>query len=420
MALPVIAAAMAIQGGAQLIGSIIGGIASRGQREAAERAANDAYNIIASLGLPPDESKALLLEKFKEAGVYTPQLEQDLAQLPDSAFESIKLDPRTKEAQFEALQKLQQSGRVGLGAQERAAMAEAQDQAAREAEGQRQQILQQMQARGLGGSGAELAMQIAGQQSAANRSSLDALRVGSMASQRALEAARQSGAMAGDIERQQYQQQSDLAQNRDAIKRFNVQNQIQSQRANVGMMNQAQLRNLENRQRMSDMNVGMSNQEALRQSNARRQYWTDQMARNQVLANAKMGQASNLRNEAAGTQQSWQNIGSGIGQIGSGMYASGSFSNKYSPQVEKDFRTQLQNESTQDSGGWDGTWNAAHGGMVPGEPIVPGDHPVNDIVDAKLSPDEIVIPKSITEAPNAPDRAAGYIQALLSLKNKGK
>ena len=36
----------------------------------------------------------------------------------------------------------------------------------------------------------------------------------------------------------------------------------------------------------------------------------------------------------------------------------------------------------------------AYGGEVDGEPKVKGDHPVNDTVPAKLSPGEIVVPRS--------------------------
>jgi hypothetical protein len=49
------------------------------------------------------------------------------------------------------------------------------------------------------------------------------------------------------------------------------------------------------------------------------------------------------------------------------------------------------------------------GGSVPGEAQVPGDSTDNDTVDAKLSPHEIVLPRSITQTPNAPQQAAKFV-----------
>lgn len=58
------------------------------------------------------------------------------------------------------------------------------------------------------------------------------------------------------------------------------------------------------------------------------------------------------------------------------------------------------------------------GGKVPGQAVVKGDSYKNDIVDAKLSPGEIVIPRSIVNHPNAPEMAAKFVRDTLS-KKKG-
>ena len=58
------------------------------------------------------------------------------------------------------------------------------------------------------------------------------------------------------------------------------------------------------------------------------------------------------------------------------------------------------------------------GGHVPGKAAVAGDSYKNDIVDAKLSPGEIVIPRSIVNHPNAPEMAAKFVRDTLS-KKKG-
>jgi hypothetical protein len=57
------------------------------------------------------------------------------------------------------------------------------------------------------------------------------------------------------------------------------------------------------------------------------------------------------------------------------------------------------------------------GGGVPGQAKLPGDHPSNDTVDAKLSPGEMVIPKSVMESKDPAGEAAKFVAS--HLKNKG-
>lgn len=54
----------------------------------------------------------------------------------------------------------------------------------------------------------------------------------------------------------------------------------------------------------------------------------------------------------------------------------------------------------------------SEGGEVPGQPRVFGDDELNDIVPAKLSPGEIVIPRSIATGPNAPEASARFVAAV--------
>jgi hypothetical protein len=54
----------------------------------------------------------------------------------------------------------------------------------------------------------------------------------------------------------------------------------------------------------------------------------------------------------------------------------------------------------------------AEGGIVPGY-AEGGDNYENDVVDAKLSPGEIVLPRSVTKHKNAPKKAKQFVEALL-------
>lgn len=56
----------------------------------------------------------------------------------------------------------------------------------------------------------------------------------------------------------------------------------------------------------------------------------------------------------------------------------------------------------------------ARGGQVPGTPNVKGNAYKNDVVPAALSPQEIVLPLSVTQAADAPAKAAAFVEKLKS------
>jgi hypothetical protein len=56
--------------------------------------------------------------------------------------------------------------------------------------------------------------------------------------------------------------------------------------------------------------------------------------------------------------------------------------------------------------------------VVPGRARVAGDSPKNDTVPILASPEEIVLPRSVTKAPDAPERAAEFVAAIKA-KKKG-
>lgn len=52
------------------------------------------------------------------------------------------------------------------------------------------------------------------------------------------------------------------------------------------------------------------------------------------------------------------------------------------------------------------------GGVIPGRAPFPGDSPHNDIVMRKVSPGEVVLPRSVTTAPDAPERAMEFMSTM--------
>lgn len=62
----------------------------------------------------------------------------------------------------------------------------------------------------------------------------------------------------------------------------------------------------------------------------------------------------------------------------------------------------------------------SNGGEVPGKAPMPGDHPANDVIDAKLSPGEIVIPRSILNGKDPHKAAADFVAAVLKKSPESK
>lgn len=58
----------------------------------------------------------------------------------------------------------------------------------------------------------------------------------------------------------------------------------------------------------------------------------------------------------------------------------------------------------------------ASGGLIAGRAPSTGDSPSNDTVPALLSPGEIVIPRSVAQSEDAPDKAAAFVAAIKSNK----
>ncbi|NBO22951.1 hypothetical protein EBU94_06405, partial [bacterium] len=155
---------------APLVGGVIGNIASAGDREKAERAAREAEEIINRIGAGPDLAKEVLMDKFKEAGVYTPQIEQKV-ELEASKLSGLKEDPRLKEAQMQALRRFGREAE-GRTPEFEAKLRQAEMQQRRAVAGQQLALQQQMAARGLGSSGALLGLQQQAIQSEADRAAM--------------------------------------------------------------------------------------------------------------------------------------------------------------------------------------------------------------------------------------------------------
>lgn len=305
-----------------MIGSIIGGIlgnnAAKGDRAKAAAAIEEATRIIDEVGAPPDLSAKIYYDHLKQAGVITPENEQQI-QLGLTAFTQVKEDEKLRDAQISALEQMKQVSSGGLRPEDRAAFNKLRQETAVQTQGKIDQIGQNFAQRGMSGGGNELIAQLSAAQEGANRLSTQGDDIAAAASQRALEALAQSSNMASQARQQDYQKESDLARAKDAFEQFRAQNAQSVQQRNVDRGNEAQLRNLQEAQRIQDFNTQMENQEKLRQEQAKRDYWQDKLSYASARAGARTASVPFYQGQANQKARMWQNIGFGVDQaLGAG------------------------------------------------------------------------------------------------------
>jgi len=403
--MPWVAAVVAVA--APIIANIAGQAQSAGDRASSREASDRAYKEMMSLGLPPDLSKQLILKEFKKVGILDPELEHHI-NLGASKVAQIQSDPKLRAQQTQGLDQLKQISRGGLRPEDRAALNQIRATTAQDEQGKLAQIEQNMQARGMAGSGNELAMALSSAQGGANRESRESDQLAAQSSQRALDALMKGTTMAGDVRAQDFSENKAKATAEDEFNRFNVQAQQAQQQRNVGARNQAQQGNLQVEQGLANANVNQANAETERQSAAKRQYYNDMMIRAGKRADAERAVATDFAGRAGATQAANASYGAAVASIankfGGGMGAAAPSASAGVPGV----------------GGGGGTsmpQPMAHGGPVQGHATLPDDSLENDTQHTILSPDEIVIPRSITTHHDAPAHAASFVAGVLAAKH---
>lgn len=362
----------AIGGAIGLAGGLLGGNDSSGQARDSQNIANQ---IIQEIQQAPDISKPLLLEKYKQAGILTPEMEQYVVAAQPKAS-SVTTDPRFKDAQMKALQQIQQRATTGLTSGDRAALNQARSQSQGDTQSKIAQIQQQAAQRGQAGMGSDLAAQLSAAQGGANEESAAADRLAMQSQSAAEQAAAQLGQMGSQMQQQEFGQEYQKANAADEMNRFNVNNQIAQQQRNVQASNQGQAANLANAQNINNQNVGAQNNELANQQQRAMEQWQANSNLAQIKAGKQTQTAGFDYGLGQGDAQAKQNMIGGAAQLGQSLY--GAFAGgKYEGGEIQNFK---------------------NGGQVPGQANVPGDSPKNDTVHAMLSPNEIVVPRSLADS----------------------
>lgn len=279
----------------------IGNFLSGGNQAKAANASQSAADQFGNLQLPDISKMQLQLEQLVQQGVLSPEQAQAYL-VEQSDMNNIETDPALFKAQMDALGGLQDiSSNEGLTAADRAQLGQIQTQEDSAERGAREAILQNAQARGMGGSGIELLQQFQNQQDSATRKSQKDMDVAAMAQNRALQALQSAGSLGGQIQEQQFGQKAQIAQANDAINKFNAQNQQSVGLVNTQAKNAAQAQNLAEKQRVSDANTALRNQQQQYNKNLNQQQFenaykkaggTSQALNNQSELFQKTGEAN--------------------------------------------------------------------------------------------------------------------------------
>lgn len=273
--------------------------------------------ILGFLGGKDDNSGEMLRQQMEAASKiplpvlkeYYPELYQKVVQinpeietatnLGPSEMQGISTDPGLRQAQLNALNKLSSIGEAGgRDAQFMADQSRLESDINSNTQGQVGAIQQNMATRGLSGGMSEMVARNQAAQAGANRQAQMGMDQKAQADQRALQALMQSGQLGGQMQSQDFNQQSAKAQASDSISRFNAQNMQNVNSANVQARNNAQLQNANNAQKTADQNVGAKNSAQQYNTGLQQQQFDNQMKKVGMVNTASTGMANASQNEA--------------------------------------------------------------------------------------------------------------------------
>lgn len=247
--------------GIQAVASIVGYFLGQGDRDTARR---------------------LMDEASRQYPEQVPQLERMVAEkVPASAMASLNTAPE-QAAQREALAGLGRVANQGADNIEfRGAAAAAEQQAAQARRAANASVLQQMQARGMGGSGMEFAARQQAASDSANSAAAQGFQGAAEGRRQALSALQGYGQMAGQMRGQSAQEQEARARAADEVERFNAMGRERTQAYNLALPQQD---------------------------------FGNRMALGGARAGALTRQAGYLSGQAGQTADAWSQIGQGASQ----------------------------------------------------------------------------------------------------------
>ncbi len=299
---------------APVIGAVAGNVLSGGQANNASNLYNQALAQYAGLEVPDIQEMMMNPELYASQGELNPYLEQTVG-LGSSAFNDIMLDPTFQNSQLDALQAYEQLAQTGLSDADRAAFELARQEAATQGQATNNAVLQNMQQRGIAGSGLEMLAKLTNNQNSTQNLQKAQLEQAQAAQQARIAALGQQANLAGTMQNQAQSAANTKAAANDAISQFNAQNSQNVQARNVASKNQAQQANLTNAQNVANSNVAARNTAQQNNKNLVQQNFNNQMQLAGAKSGAYTGAGNQASQQAANTAGMWGTIGQGVGTI---------------------------------------------------------------------------------------------------------
>jgi hypothetical protein len=390
--------------------SSLANVFSGGADTAASNDLNAALENLQQVASPSAEQLTLpQLQQYVQAGIITP--EQAQAYLVSSnAFDNTTADNSGLDTELSTIGELQDIvNQGGNDAEEKSDIQNILNTLGTTESGDNAAILRDAAARGVSNSGTTMAARLASNQNDATNANTNAMTAAANAEARQLAALNSKGSLGSAVQGQEYAQDTNKANAADAIATFNAQQKEQVGNLNTTSANEAQKENVANAQDISNRNTASSQTQQESVIAAQQQAYEDALQK----ASASAADSENLANQA--TQVGQQNSGILGGLIGaagtvaasemsSSPITNGSLDNGATSTVPN---ANVSNNASAGAAvatggritpkGVERPINMKdEGGPVPGQAVVPGDSPRNDNVRADLSPDEIVLPRTVS------------------------
>lgn len=364
-----------------------------GKSSDASSALEKAYNDINAVKTPTAEDLQFKIQQLVQTGQITPEQAKVYLQNP-SAFLSEQISQTGTNAQEKSIgELLSAADQGGLNPAEQAKIADIIQQLGTQEKGANDAVVQNQAARGALTGGETLAAQLNNNQSADVNANELARGTAADAYTQMLNELTSAGTMGAGLQEQENTQANTVSAATDAINKFNAAQQQQEENFNVGNKNAAQKENTETGQQIEATNVENANTHAEKMAQTQQQAYEDAIQK----AAAEAGVSENQAN--LDTTQGGQEAGLIGGVIGTGgdILTAGMT------------KPPVTNINTMAEGGE--VHDYLKGGMVDGRARVPGNSPMNDTVPARLSPGEVVLPRTVMANPQ-PDKVMAFLNRI--------
>ncbi len=311
-----------------VVGGAVGGIGGAGVDQAnarKENAINEYMSQLAALDMPRYEDLKLLFQRYDKGEQLTVEELASLQEL-DSEVSKITQDKQAKQTQLDALAAMKARARGGLTLQDKVELQEASREIDRQNSGVQKSIVQNMAARGQGGSGVELAARLQAGQQGAELASQNSMATAARAQSAAMQSLKDSANLGRQIGQDQMDFDKMRAQSVDDTRRRNLERLQATMQYNIGNRNAAAGANWDRANSVNDKNVNLSNNEQVQNKQILMNDYNNQVQKLENKYTGKYGaisQADDGIEKAQNTAAGYAGMMNAVGGLAGGMSGGG-------------------------------------------------------------------------------------------------